>query len=188
MRATIVEDYGLSEKNVYKEAFISGYEYFQFLNAIDKLSRINSNKYSNILEYYLQIEDDTLKRLKEQVWISDVSYPAGACIPGYQRLFIDVDGTFYSCEKLSETANAFKIGNLSDGFNIDKYLNLLEVAKLTSDECKKCWCFRLCSSCVKYAVENGELSRKKRLEFCEYSMNQAEHYLLKQVAKDNLLK
>lgn len=36
------------------------------------------------------------------------------------RLFVTVDGEFFPCERVSESNEIFKIGNLDDGFNIEK--------------------------------------------------------------------
>ena len=39
---------------------------------------------------------------------------SGPCIPGQRRLFIDVNGNFFPCERVSETSDAMKIGDLKN--------------------------------------------------------------------------
>lgn len=92
--------------------------------------------------------------------------PGGQCLPGAQRFFVNADGQFYPCERVDEASETYCIGNINDGFDMDKISKLLNVAQLTEKECKNCWCFRLCSQCIAVAEEKGELSKKKRLSNC----------------------
>ena len=48
----------------------------------------------------------------------------------------------------------------------------MNIARLTENECKLCWAFALCSSCVAAAYDNGNVSRKQRLSWCK-SMKEA---------------
>ena len=100
--------------------------------------------------------------------------PGGQCLPGAQRFFVNADGRFYPCERVDEASETYCIGNIDDGFDMDKISKLLNVAQLTEKECKNCWCFRLCSQCIAVAEENGELSKKKRLSNCMGIRNQIE--------------
>jgi len=100
--------------------------------------------------------------------------PGGQCLPGAQRFFVNVDGRFYPCERVDEASETYCIGNLEDGFDMDKISGLLNVAQLTEKECKNCWCFRLCSQCIAMAEENGELSKRKRLSNCKGLRSQIE--------------
>ena len=100
--------------------------------------------------------------------------PGGQCLPGAQRFFVNAYGNFYPCERVNEEADAFCIGNIDDGFDMNKVSELLNVAKLTEKECKNCWCFRLCSQCIARAEENGELSRSQRLSNCADMRKQVE--------------
>ena len=79
-----------------------------------------------------------------------VSHPGGPCMPGARKLFVDIYGNFYPCEKISEE-KCFQIGNLWDGFDKERIKELLNVAKYTEDECKSCW---------------DKLSRERRMEKC----------------------
>ena len=44
--------------------------------------------------------------------------------------------------------------------------NLLNVAKISEDECKRCWCYKMCELCCGKAENNGKLDKGKRLSFC----------------------
>lgn len=90
----------------------------------------------------------------------------GQCLPGIQRFFVNVEGKFYPCERVNENADSLCIGNVKQGFDIGKASEILNVAQLTKNECKKCWCFNMCTQCVSMAEQDGELSATRRLSNC----------------------
>lgn len=94
-----------------------------------------------------------------------VSYPGGQCIPGKTRLFVNVDGDLYPCERVNET-QAMCIGNIRDGFNLAKIEKLLNVATITEEQCKNCWAQHLCTSCIKLADDGMGLSSSLRQAHC----------------------
>ena len=91
----------------------------------------------------------------------------GPCIPGQRRLFIDVNGGFYPCERVSETSDAMNIGNVRDGFDFEKARSLLNISQLTEKQCKNCFALRHCNLCAKYCDNNGELSSELKLSNCK---------------------
>lgn len=96
-------------------------------------------------------------------------YPGGQCLPGIQRFFVNVDGKFYPCERVDEEAEEFCIGSLEEGINVEKAKNVLNVATITSEECKNCWCYKMCNQCISKAEANGKIDRNQRLKWC-YNM------------------
>ena len=104
---------------------------------------------------------------RDQSPLGETEHPGGPCLPGIQRLFVDVNGQLYPCEKVNEESELMNIGTLDKGFFLDKSLNILNIGKLTKEECKSCWAFRFCKICAVAADDTTELSRKKKLEHCE---------------------
>lgn len=98
-------------------------------------------------------------------------YPGGPCIPGTTRLFIDIDGNFFPCERVSELSSIMNIGNLEEGFKTDHIRRLLNVAQTTEEECKDCWAQRHCNACLVMSDNIDNLSRELRLSHCS-SMKQ----------------
>lgn len=94
-------------------------------------------------------------------------HPSGACIAGATRLFVNVDEKFYPCERVSESCEAFVLGDLDNGFDIKKIERLLNIARLTPDKCKTCWAGDFCNLCAAGMEEGNELSCAKRLKRCE---------------------
>ena len=107
------------------------------------------------------------KNLKMSMGLFETNAPGGPCIPGERRLFVSVDGLFYPCERVSETSELMIIGNLREGFDVDKAKRVLNVGGLTDEECKNCWAFRHCSICVKHCDNNGEFCPELKLSQCD---------------------
>lgn len=107
--------------------------------------------------------------------------PGGQCLPGIQRFFINAYGKMYPCERVNEKSEALSIGDLDNGFDIDKAKKILNVAKVTEDECKNCWCFKICSQCVAIAEKDGQISKDTRLSNCydtrDAAENQVKNYI-----------
>lgn len=77
----------------------------------------------------------------------------GACVPG-DKLFVDIKGHIYPCEKLERS---MKIGNVDDGIDyeqIAEYLKLLRDKILAS--CKECKIRNICSLCYMSFLKEGE--------------------------------
>lgn len=92
----------------------------------------------------------------------------GQCIPGVNRLFVDVNGEFYPCEKVVEDGT-LSIGNIKIGFDLDKVINLMNIGKITEDECKSCWAVHFCEICAMMCadIESPMISRERKLSICE---------------------
>jgi len=67
------------------------------------------------------------------------------CLPGYNKLFCDVNGNYYPCERTYRN-KFFYLGNVSTGFSADNTIKLLdEFHKL--GECEECLACSLCEIC-----------------------------------------
>jgi uncharacterized protein len=72
--------------------------------------------------------------------------PLGMCIPGSSKLFVDVDGSYYTCEKVN---NSIPIGDVWNGIDMRRIVEIYEYqAKLMNEiGCGKCWALRFCGFC-----------------------------------------
>ena len=96
---------------------------------------------------------------------SKKGHPGGPCVPGVHRFFVDVDGNFYPCERITEDA-AFQVGNLDTGFDLDKVEKIINVGRCTKEECLDCWAFLFCGTCAANMVEKTTATREARLRRC----------------------
>jgi uncharacterized protein len=92
-------------------------------------------------------------------------HPGGPCIAGGRKTFIDTEGNIYPCEKIPET-NEMMLGNIDTGFLIDKAKMMLNIAKITENQCKSCWAFIFCNSCVVSSIDEKGISVERRLKRC----------------------
>ena len=110
--------------------------------------------------------------------LSESEHHGGVCVPGVRKLFLNISGNLYPCEKCNETSRAMSIGDIKNGFDIEKVKNLLNVGKVTEEKCKDCWAFRLCNICA-ISVDDGEkLSLEKNLKKCVEAQSNAHSMLV----------
>lgn len=179
---SVIDDYFTDKKNVVSESYTESMEYQTFLGYLYLLNRIREEEVpAAVLGRIKGIEDDTYRKYQPKDGLGKTSAPGGPCVPGKSRLLVTYDGKLIPCERVSETSQALCLGSLETGIEVKKAEELLNVAALTAEACRKCWAFGLCSSCIKYADEYGELSAAKRLSYCESARANALHGLYEQL-------
>lgn len=97
-----------------------------------------------------------------------VAHPSGTCVPGLKKLFIDVNGNFFPCERIDEKSSLMNIGSVEKGFDIEKIKKVLNVGTTTENTCRNCWAFYCCSMCPA-SSDNGRdesYSEKYKLSKC----------------------
>jgi uncharacterized protein len=180
--ASIV-DYDYEDKlTTYSEDYITKSEYQNFLALLERMNRVNAKNVSPLSINSMSSIWDKCEKMQLITGLCKTDTPSGPCIPGQFRLFVDVTGRFFPCERVSEKSRAMCIGNLEDGFDKCSINKQLNIGKLTEDLCKNCWCFRHCGLCVKKADDGTEsLSAKRKLKFCDSVItdvhNIMSHYL-----------
>ena len=91
--------------------------------------------------------------------------PNRTCIPGAMQLFVGSDGQFYTCFNFAHCG--YDIGNYKIGFEIKKIRKLIQIYASYCDElCQECWAFRLCAHCFMHTLENGHMSKNRKMENC----------------------
>lgn len=101
------EDIGIDTKKVLiEEAGLSGIDY------IPNIFKNNSEKTLNKNLLFDSIYSD--KKTIPTTW-----HHNGPCIPGIKRLFVDISGKLYPCEKIVEH-DCLSIGNIYSGIDIQK--------------------------------------------------------------------
>jgi len=108
-----------------------------------------------------------LQRHLSKTMLTETAHPGGPCLPGIDRPFVDVYGNILPCERVSEDSNANRIGHIDTGFDLDKVESVLNVGKLTEEECLKCWNFINCGLCIAACDGEEELTRESRLRYCD---------------------
>lgn len=60
-----------------------------------------------------------------------------------------------------------QIGSLDTGLDEEKIGYILNVAKLTAQQCMDCWAFMLCEQCIGLSLDGEKVSGAKRLSRCK---------------------
>jgi len=151
----------------YSEDFTIGWEYEKFKFYLSKLGNLAESNASRLLSFEFQdLNDMFLKFEKDAMDMPAVVHHGGPCIPGQLRLFVTTSGDLFPCERVSESSVSMKIGHINSGFEYDKAARLLNIGKLSEDDCKSCFAIRLCSVCAAHADNITELSQQKKSLVC----------------------
>jgi uncharacterized protein len=149
------------EKVFLHSASLQGVDYTQtFYN-----DEMNNEQFENSSLYL-----DFLEKIKVNQQVPPKWCPDGQCVIGVKRLFVTVNGDLYPCEKIIGN-KAFCIGSINNepAINLPKAEQLLDITKLTENECKKCWAFRFCNMCIARCLDTEKdcLSSDCKKRYCE---------------------
>lgn len=142
-----VEPNGYMGSLKYEEKFylLRKYEYLKFI--LMMIGKLDEKYVSKLVISSKEQYKRYYQRLKRHEVTTRKAHHGGPCIPGTRRLFVSVDGNFYPCEKVSETNNFFCMGSVDKGHNIEKMKSILNIGKITEEECKECWNLVNCTIC-----------------------------------------
>lgn len=76
-----------------------------------------------------------------------------ACMPGFDKLFCDVNGNYYPCER-TERTECFCIGNVDIGLDVPKVLSLLDQLRKMG-KCSSCQICSFCEMCFSMIHVDG---------------------------------
>ena len=93
--------------------------------------------------------------------------PTSMCVPGVTRYYVSVDGNYYPCEKVPE-CDAMKIGDVREGIDSQKAYQLSrDFFELNVEECRYCWCLRMCQVGCVADIRNGlQWTEKAKRQAC----------------------
>ncbi len=155
---------------VFAEEYTWKYEYQRFLANLSYFGRYPEDEVSPVASRSVTAAVSDNIKINTSMGLHRIDAPSGPCVPGQARLFVDVNGRLFPCERVSENSPAMCIGTLDDGFYEENAQRILNIGHLTENACKKCWCFRYCSLCAKKAdTGSRHLSAKFRLSHCNES-------------------
>lgn len=155
------------EKTVITKSFRAKEEYHKFKAYIDYLKHGDYTG-KNWLERDAVLELKKIDNaMKPQKQLPEKSAHSGPCVPGSTKLFVNVDGVFYPCERVSESSEAVRIGDIDHGIDTAQADRLLNLGKLNGEKCRQCWAFIHCTICARYADDQGRLSADFKNSFCD---------------------
>ena len=168
-----VKENGLKDTNLvqYEDRFWipRRYEYFKLL--LSAINKIDSNTLSPLVRNSRAQIDEIQRLLQSHISLGKYAHHGGPCVPGSRRLFVDVNGNLYPCEKVSESCPQMCIGTLNTGLDIQKMRFILNNGSLTENECLKCWNLINCAICLAEVdyKDQMEITREDKLKSCPKS-------------------
>lgn len=165
--ASIVDQENDGKKPDVSETYVWKYRYQRFLAILSYMGRVSKKNVSPIV--YLPVAADIRHRFDIDIYpgLKETDAPGGPCNPGQLRMFCNVDGKLFPCERVSETSALTCIGSLEKGVDIEAAKRFLNVGKVTEEQCRKCWCFRYCTLCGKKAdAGTDRMEAEKKLQYC----------------------
>lgn len=176
----IVESENPGEKVKLSKDYLKIDKFDQLKLYLFMLKKIDEKEVSKLVmiraRYIIRKYQEIIKKAE----IGSKCHHNGPCIPGTRRLFVNVQGRLFPCERVSETSPIMQLGNIEEGFDIEKVRKLLNVGKVTEDLCKKCWALLHCNQCIRNADGKDHLSRKLKMLYCPDTKRQA-YFILKEI-------
>jgi len=174
--STLINDVNAKEKNHYSEVFLEEHEYEKFKVLLCKAGRLSAKDIPPLMrQHFTGIKSVSICfERTAQNELPEKGHRGGPCIPGVRKLFVDVDGRLFPCERVSETSKTACIGHIDSGIDEKKALQLLNIERITSEECRNCWAYTLCPNCFAHADDGEELSKGKQLLECQSNRAQIE--------------
>lgn len=149
LNATIVDDDYNINKYEFSEKFVEDFNHSKFLIHLYLMNLLDFKNNKLLKTLFAQQIINLRNLLEPKMKIGRTHCPSGPCIPGKTRLFVNINGLIYPCERISEIIDSNCIGNLENGIDIKKAQEVLNVAKRNYESCKDCFAFRHCTLCVK---------------------------------------
>lgn len=163
------------------------FEFFQ-LNSIElhKLSIVNANmegidyiRYNDINQQndivmnnetkrYLNQNLEEFKRIyRDKTKITERWHHNGPCVPGKNKIFVDIQGDIYPCEQVINVP-CNSIGNINNGIDENRVKELMNIGTLTEEQCKNCFAMRYCNICMKkcYNPETKSIDKTAKKHYC----------------------
>ncbi len=186
IKTAIVDDSYSIEKNVLSPEFVIKDRYANMLEVLRHTGLEKKVRSSHKAQEYILTLLENMKRNTDRGQIPDEFAPSGPCVPGRTRLLVNVYGDFFPCERVSETSEVMKIGNVHDGFDMNKVNALLNIGALTPEECRNCWCFSRCNLCAQSVDNDTEISGILKLKQCHSVKKEIEDRLRFEILLDEM--
>lgn len=174
---SFINDLYTEEDYTYSEAFALYFNHEVCKLLLSMLGRLDKGRVSPLISGRSGIYKQEYERLGRIPRLPPVCHPGGPCLAGAMRLFIDVDGRFFPCERVSESSQVMVIGDLGHGFDVEKAKLLLNPGQVTQEQCQKCWAIMHCYMCAAHSDDLHEISRSLRLSKCQSVRSQYEENL-----------
>ncbi len=165
--AAVSDNFSKNKRSV-SEKFHIEQQYELFKTFLAELGYLPSEDASLLMRPYLeQIYDmrgNSERSYREEV--PSTWHRGGPCISGAMRLFVTAEGKLFPCERVCEISEYAQIGTLEEGLDLKKMSDILNIEKLTEKECRNCWAYSECNSCIRFCNGNRQEMKNALLSKC----------------------
>ncbi|AEY66672.1 Cys-rich peptide radical SAM maturase CcpM [Clostridium sp. BNL1100] len=163
---------------LFSEEFVNLRRYDYFLLLMTMIKKLKKDKLPELMEQFKYGIDLEYSNMGELNSLHRAWHHSGPCMAGAMRMFVNVEGTIYPCEKAVETSEVLMLGKLETGTEADKVAKVMNIGKLSEKDCKNCWGINWCSLCAMYAIKDGKFDLATKKSNCINSLIEAEDKLL----------
>lgn len=168
IRYSTIATNGLKEEFEADEEYLQSlrYEYLRLLLFL--IGRLDQQDVSEFMQQSFRQFQYQYKKVNQNQQLSTKAHHGGPCIAGARRMFIDTDMNVYPCERVPDGIDSFKIGKVGKGIDVDKVEFLINIGKLTKDQCINCWALPNCTMCSQEIdIAGSELQPSDKLRCCK---------------------
>lgn len=176
VRLSVISDSGVVNKSMLKtdDSFWIPYKYERMKLLLYLIGKL---KYKDINPCFVENENEIkrlYKVLHESSYEGTEMHHGGPCLAGIRRLFVNTSGSFYPCERVSESLSEMEIGTINNGYDYNKIRMIMNIGKLTQERCLECWNLRHCKICIgQIEPINNKITCKGKLLLCPQSEKDA---------------
>lgn len=188
LTTSLVSDALAKDKTEISEQYIVEERYEEFLIFLSKIGWLKEKINLKMIEVEFRNIYDLHEHMEfyKREELPDAWHHGGPCTPGKKRLFVNVEGKFYPCEKVSETLEGNCIGDIENGLDIESICNIMNVGKCNHNVCKDCWIYSLCGVCILYIDQMDREGIGLQNSFCDSQrkgkeMNMINYTILKRL-------
>jgi len=167
-----VNEFNSKDEVTYDEQYFVTYNLQKMRMLLAMLGFLDEEKISKLFTQTKVLIGQFHDDLGKLAGLGEIGHPGGPCIPGARRPMVDVDGNLFPCERVSESSDNMKIGNIESGFDLEKVKGILNIGQITEQECLNCWNFLNCAICAVATDDTTIFSRKEKLNRCRGEMNE----------------
>lgn len=146
-----------------------GIDYISSYSDLYNSKNVNDEDIESKQDDFLSRPLLTFKKIfNDKRYIPKVWHHGGPCMPARFKMFINTEGLIFPCEKVIESA-ANSIGEIYTGICIEKATSLLNIGKLSEEDCKNCYAMHYCDICMVrcYDPEKDKISYSQKTIRCK---------------------
>lgn len=174
----LMETINCKEDIVFSDEFINQRRHDFFLLMLTMLKKTEGVTLPNFMTEMKSAIDLDHSSMEDSNGLPKSWHHSGPCIPGATRLFVNVDGGIFSCEKVPDSSNVMRIGELETGVDVTKVSAAMNIGRLSEEDCKNCWAINWCSMCALYAEKGGKFDVATKKANCVQALLSAEEKLI----------